>query len=132
MRNTIQLGHELQKHNMTKNSKLSEELLQKIRCRRKCLYKYNDMSYRGALKWVLKMEAVPRTCYAKRTGYRVEQPELWVFPLTRLCNGPNYHYVLKKEREADDKNGNLSEKQMNSRSIDKYISYKHFSKISCA
>ena len=51
MRDTIELGQELQQHNMRKDSKLSEELLQKIRWRRKCLYNYKDFSYRGAVKW---------------------------------------------------------------------------------
>jgi len=35
MRDTILLGQELKQHNMTKSSKLSEELLQKISWRRK-------------------------------------------------------------------------------------------------
>ena len=44
MRDTILLVHELQEHNMTKGSKLSEDLLQKIRWHRKCLYNYKDFS----------------------------------------------------------------------------------------
>ena len=89
MRDTILLGHELQQHNMTKSSKLSEELLQKIRWRRKCLYNFKDFSYRAAVQWGLKMEGVARRCYAKRTGYRVEQTGLWVFPSGSVCCSPD-------------------------------------------
>ena len=89
MMDTIQLRNELQQHNMTKGCKLSEELLEKIRWRRKCLYNFKDFSYRGAVKWGLKMEAVARRCYAKRTGYRVEQTGLWVFPSGSVCCSPD-------------------------------------------
>ncbi len=89
MRYTIIICHELQQHNMTKSSKLSEELLQKIRWRRKCLYNFKDFSYRAAVQWGLKMEGVARRCYAKRTGFRVEQTGLWVFPSGSVCCSPD-------------------------------------------
>ena len=73
MRDTIELGQELQQHNMTKDSKLSEALLDKIRWRRKCLYNYKDLSSREAIKWGLEKESIARSSYTKRTGYRVEQ-----------------------------------------------------------
>ena len=89
MRDTIELGKELQQYNMTKNSKLSEELLQKIRWRRKCLYNYKDFSSRTAVSWGLQKESLARACYAKHTGYRVEQTGLWVFPSGSVCCSPD-------------------------------------------
>ena len=89
MRDTIELGHELQQHNMTKSSKLSEKLLKKIRWRRQCLYNLHDFSYREAVQWGLEKERIARTAYAKRTGYRVEQTGLWVFPSGSVCCSPD-------------------------------------------
>ena len=89
MRDTIELGHELPQHNMTKSSKLSEKLLKKIRWRRQCLYNLHDFSYREAVQWGLEKERIDRTTYAKRTGYRDEQTGLWVFPSGSLCCTPD-------------------------------------------
>ncbi len=89
MRDTIELGQALQQHNIRKGSKLSEELLQKIRWRRKCLYNYKDLSNREAIQWGLENESLARTDYAKRTGYRVEQTGIWVFPSGTVCSSPD-------------------------------------------
>ena len=75
MRDTIQLGRELERHNSLKSSKLSEELLMQIRWRRRCLYNFKDFSYRTAVKWGLEKEGVARTCYAKQTGYQFEKQD---------------------------------------------------------
>jgi len=89
MRDTIELGHDLQHHILKKGAKLSEDLLQKIRWRRKCLYNYKDFSSRPAVSWGLQKESLARACYEKQTGYRVEETGLWVFPSGSVCCSPD-------------------------------------------
>jgi len=40
----------------------------------------------GVVKCGLKIEGMARTSFAKRTGYRIEDPGHWVCPLTRFCH----------------------------------------------
>ena len=102
MRDTIQLGRELERHNCSKSSKLSEDLLMQIRWRRRCLYNYKDFSYRAAVKWGLEKEGVARTCYAKQTGYRVEKTGLWVFPSGSVCCSPDGLVFTSKGSQRPD------------------------------
>ena len=89
MRDTIELGHALEKHNRSKRAKLSEQLLKQIRWRRRCMFNFKDFSYRAAVKWGLTKEGVARKSYAKLKGYRVEQTGLWVFPSGSVCCSPD-------------------------------------------
>ena len=102
MRDTIDLARELHHHKMSKVSKLSEELLQKIRWRRKCLYNYKDFASRPAVIWGLEKESLARACQEKQTGYRDEETGLWIFPSGAVCSSPDGLVYTSQESKRPD------------------------------
>ncbi len=76
-------------------------------------------------------------CPAKTFLLRVSRDQNWItrniplvdwffskylFPLTRLCDAPKYHYGLKNDRDVDYKNILLSKKQSKRRSVGNFSS----------